>query len=73
MLRDRDLVQPRKTRPNITEKLLTGTWRGKSNKQTNVARVPVQCTALRYTCPVCKKKLINHHVIVLEPMLLFLS
>ena len=29
------LVQPRKTRPNITDKLLTGTKRIKSIKQTN--------------------------------------
>ena len=28
------LVQPRKTRPNIIERLLTGTYRIKSNKQT---------------------------------------
>ena len=29
------LVQPRKTRPDITEKLLTGTEKIKSNKQSN--------------------------------------
>ena len=29
------LVQPRKTRPNMTEKMLTGTSRIKSNKQSN--------------------------------------
>ena len=36
------MVQPRKTRPDITEKLLTGMLRIKSNKIKNIIMNPVQ-------------------------------
>ena len=42
------LVQPRKTHPDITEKLLTGTFRIKSNKIRGVARRLPKNEELRY-------------------------
>ena len=44
------LVQPRKTRPHITEKMLTGTYRIELNKQTNKQTKPLSLSLSVFVC-----------------------